>query len=106
VRWYLSSELVLMPVLFAGLSACMSMAAVPNENAAIVIFKKMCPYPVRSGFGPYDQWDAQLVGNHWRVHARSQIIYSGKMPNWVDAYLDVPKDGTPPTGHCLEQATE
>jgi hypothetical protein len=88
------------------LSACMSMAAVPNENAAIVIFKKICPYPVRSGFGPYDQWDAQLVGNHWRVHARSQMTYSGKVPNWVDAYLDVPRDGTPPAGHCLEQATE
>ena len=106
VRRHLSSELILMPLLLAGLSACMSIAPVPNEDVAIAIFKEKCPRSSRSDFGPYIRWDAQLVRGNWHVHARSQMTYQGKAPRWVDTYLDVPKDGSPLMGSCLEQVTE
>lgn len=106
VHWRLGGELIVMPLLLAGLSACMSIAPVPDENAAIAIFKEKCPHSSRNDLGPYSRWDAQLVGGNWHVHARSQMTYQGKLPRWVDTYLDVPKDGAPPAGPCLEQVTE
>ena len=106
MRRYLSSELILMPLLLVGLSACVTIAVVSNEDTAIAIFKKQCPHSGRSDFGPYSQWDAQLVGNNWHVHARSETTYRGIVPRWVDTYLVVPKDGSPPVGPCLEQVTE
>ena len=106
MRLQLRAALILMPLLLAGLSACMSLAPVPNEDAAIGIFKEKCPHSSRSDIGALYWWDAQLVGGNWHVHARSQMIYQGKIPRWVDTFLDVPKDGSPPVGSCLEQVTE
>ena len=106
MRWQLSGGLILTPLLFAGLSACSTLGAVSNEDAAIAIFKKICPHSARSDFGPNNKWDAQLEGDYWHVHAQSQMTYVGIVPRWVDTYLDVLKDGSPPPGHCLERATE
>ena len=106
MRLQLRAALTLMSLLLAVLSACMSIAAVPNEDAAIAIFKEKCPRSSRSDLGPYIRWDAQLVRGNWHVHARSQMTYQGKVPRWVDTYLDVPKDGSPLVGSCLEQVTE
>jgi hypothetical protein len=105
VRKHLRRNLIVMPLLLAGLNACMTLGAVPNDDAAIAIFKKTCPRSSRGDFGPYSRWDAQLVGNSWHVHAKSEITYRGIVPRWVDTYLDIPKDGSPP-GRCLEQVTE
>ena len=84
----------------------MSVGPVPDEAAAVAIFKSKCPYPSRADFGPYDRWEAELVGRHWHVHARTQIIYSGKVPDWLDGYLDVPNDNSTPIGHCTERVTQ
>jgi hypothetical protein len=105
VRPDISSGLILLPLLLVGLSACMSVAPVSNENIAIATFKQKCPHSSRSDLGPYSRWDAQLVGDHWHVHARSEMTYQGIVPRWVDTYLDIPKDGSP-VGRCLEQVTE
>ena len=96
-----SGGLILAPLLLAGLGGCSAVSAVPNENAAIVIFKKQCgDGSGQTQLGPYNQWDAHLEGDRWRVHARSQTFYVGPLPRWDDEYLDVPKDGSPP-GTCF-----
>lgn len=100
--------MILMPILVAGVSAASAAPAIPNENAAIAIFKKQCGSDGGAGFGPYDQLDAQLEGDHWQVHAHFPSAHPETDPltRWKDLYLDIPADGSPPKGPCYSRVVE
>jgi hypothetical protein len=103
-----SDILIFTSLLSAGVSAGSAAPAIPNENAAIAIFKKQCGSDGGVGFGPYDQLDAHLEGGQWHVHARFPSAHADidPLPRWKDLSLDIPVDGSPPQGKCYSVVTE
>ena len=99
--------MIFMPVLAAGVSAESAAPATMTKDAAIAIFKKQCPSG-GAGFGPAYEWDAQLEGDHWHVHANFPSAHPLSDPNtqFKDLYLDIPVDGTPPKGRCYGVVVE
>jgi hypothetical protein len=107
MRWQHRMLMIFMPLLVAGVSAESAAPATVNKDAAIAIFKKQCGSG-GPGFGPYDELEAQLEGDHWHVHASFPSAHPEIDPNtrFKDLYLDIPVDGTPPKGKCYGTVVE